>query len=163
VEPEEARIIGAWLAHMHEVCGARGTTLDAARIFHWSPAEESSFTEAYNSAAVRHGFPPWDDLPWADRLNRVVKEQPVAVCGAFGFGLKAVAKALRRHGLIETEWTDGPTDGLGAMIGAWWCHHEAARQGVPMPHLDLMQEIERYNEIDCKVMAEVLSYLRQNR
>lgn len=162
-EPEEARIIGAWLAHMREVCAARGTTLDAARLFHWSPAEESSFTEAYNSAAARHGFPPWDDLPWVDLLNRVVKEQPMTVRGAFGFGLKAVAKALRRHGLIETEWTDGPTDGLGAMVGAWWCEHEAARRGVPMTDLDLMQEIERYNEVDCRVMAEVLRLLRQSR
>jgi hypothetical protein len=162
-EPEEGRIIGAWLAHMHEVCGARGTSLDKARLFHWSPAEESSFTEAYNSAAVRHGFPPWDDLPWVDLLNRVVKEQPITVRGAFGFGLKAVAKALRRHGLIETEWTDGPTDGLGAMVGAWWCEHEAGRTGAAMPTLDLMREIERYNEVDCRVMADALDLFRRTR
>jgi len=162
-EPEEARIIGAWLAHMHQVCAARGTSLDKARLFHWSPAEESSFTEAYNSAAVRHGFPPWDDLPWVDLLNRVVKEQPITVRGAFGFGLKAVAKALRRHGLIETEWADGPTDGLGAMVGAWWCEHEAARTGAAMPTLGLMREIERYNEVDCKVMAEALELFRRTR
>jgi len=162
-EPEEARIIGGWLDHMRKVCAARGTTLDTARLFHWSPAEESTLTEAYNSAAARHGFPPWDDLPWVDLLSRVVKEEPVSVRGAFGFGLKAVAKALRRHGLIETEWTDGPTDGLGAMVGAWWCDHEAARKGVPMTDLDLMRDIERYNEVDCKVMSDVLAFFRRSR
>jgi hypothetical protein len=49
------------------------------------------------------------------------------------------------------------------MVGAWWCHHESLRHGVPMTGVDLMREIERYNEVDCKVMAEVLSFLRQHR
>jgi hypothetical protein len=49
------------------------------------------------------------------------------------------------------------------MVGAWSCHHEAQRRGVPMTDLDLMREIEAYNEVDCKVMCEVLSYLRQHR
>lgn len=163
VEKEEARIIEAWLEHMRAVSTSRGSPFEEARIFHWSPAEESTLTEAYNSAAARHGFPAWDDLPWVDLLNKVVKAQPVTVRGAFGFGLKAVAKALHKHGLIQTLWADGPTDGLGAMVGAWWCHHEAVRRGVPMTEIDLMPEIERYNEVDCKVMAEALAFLRQNR
>jgi len=163
VEVEEARIINAWLVLMRQVCAARGVSVAEARIFHWSPAEESNLTEAYNSAAVRHGFPPWDDLPWVDLLNRVVKMQPVTIRGAFGFGLKAVAKALYQHGLIQTQWTDGPTDGLGAMVGAWRCHHEAVRRGIPMTEIALMGEIERYNGVDCKAMMEVLAFLRQNR
>ena len=32
-----------------------------------------------------------------------------------------------------------------------------------MPSLDLMREIERYNEVDCKVMPEVLAMLRRTR
>ena len=76
---------------------------------------------------------------------------------------KAVARALRSHGLIVTLWPDGPTDGLGAMVGVWWCHCEAQRLGTSIPELDLMKEITRYNEVDCKVMAEALTYLRRNR
>ena len=83
--------------------------------------------------------------------------------GAFGFGLKAVAKAMHQHGLIETVWGDGPTDGLGAMVGAWWCHHEARRECVSMCTLGLMREIESYNEVDCRMMWEVLQYLRHYR
>jgi hypothetical protein len=41
------------------------------------------------------------------------------VTGAFGFGLKAIARAMAAQGLIETTWEDGPADGLGAMVGAW--------------------------------------------
>jgi predicted RecB family nuclease len=102
-------------------------------------------------------------LPWVDLLGEVVKAEPVTAKGAFGFGLKALAKAFHAHGLIETNWSDGPTDGLGAMTGAWWCDHEARRRGVPMAHLDLMLELESYNEVDCRVMAEILDWLRKNR
>jgi len=92
-----------------------------------------------------------------------VKEQPVTVRGAFGFGLKAIAKAMREHGLIQTVWADGPADGLGAMIGAWWCQREAVQRGCSLEEIDLMQEIGAYNEVDCRVMAEVLAYLRKHR
>jgi hypothetical protein len=160
---EERRIVEEWFAFMQRVCQESGSSLGDARVFHWSPAETSNLTEAYNAAHVRHGQPDWPTIPWFDLLNRVVKEQPVTVRGAFGFGLKAIANAMRAHGLIETAWGDGPADGLGAMVGAWWCHREARRAGVPMATIDLMREIEAYNEIDCKAMAETLAYLRKSR
>jgi hypothetical protein len=160
---EERRIIDEWLAHMAAVCADAGVPLDRARAFHWSPAETSTLTSAYNAAIVRQGQPAWPAVPWIDLLNRVVKLQPVTVRGAFGFGLKAIARALHAHGFIETLWQDSATDGLGAMVGAWSCHHEARRRDVSMTDLELMREIEAYNEVDCKVMAEVLSYLRRHR
>lgn len=160
---EERRIIDEWLTHMQQISEQSGAALDAARLFHWSPAETSSLTEAYNAAYVRQDGPAWPTLPWCDLLNRVIKEQPVTVRGAFGFGLKAIAKAMHQHRLIQTVWGDGPADGLGAMVGAWWCHREAVNRGIPMTELDLMREIANYNEIDCKVMAETLSYLRLHR
>ncbi|MGH7229701.1 MAG: hypothetical protein ACREIH_10885, partial [Nitrospiraceae bacterium] len=163
IPDEERRVITEWLAHMRKVCSGRKTTLEASRLFHWSPAETSTLTNAYNSAASRHGFPLWDRLPWVDLLKNVVKEQPVTVRGAFGFGLKAVAKAMHRAGLIETNWGDGPTDGLGAMVGAWWCNAESSRQSESMRDMDLMKSIEAYNEVDCRVMAELLHFLRTKR
>ena len=84
------------------------------------------------------------------------------VRGALGFGLKAVANAMHSQGLIETDWDDSPVDGLGAMVGAWRCGEEARRRGVPMTSLPLMDEIARYNEVDCKVMMEIVRYLRAN-
>jgi predicted RecB family nuclease len=84
------------------------------------------------------------------------------VRGAVGFGLKAVAKALHQHGLIGTRWGDGPVDGLGAMVGAWWCAGEAASHGRALHELDLMHEIRAYNEVDCRAMMEIVDYLRRN-
>lgn len=81
--------------------------------------------------------------------------------GAMGFGLKPVAKALHAHGCIETIWDDGPVDGMGAMVGAWWCHDEALRLGCSMRELELMKEIAAYNEVDCRVMQEAVEYFRE--
>jgi len=154
----ERQIIDAWHAHMAKVTERLwpgGTPL----VFHWSHAEQSFLNTSYNSARDRHQA-DWPPLNWYDLLNKVAKEEPITAKGAFAFGLKSVAKALHGHGLIETNWTNGPTDGLGAMVGAWTCDREAAAKGCSMKDLPLMQEIESYNRVDCKVMWEVLTNLR---
>jgi hypothetical protein len=161
---EEGRIIGEWLAYLEATVVATGSRLANARIIHWSAAEPVNLETAYNSARTRHPEAAWPtELPWFDFLTGVVRAEPVTVTGAFNFGLKSIAKAMHTAGVISTTWTDGPTDGLGAMIGAWWCNTEAGRLGVPMGEIDLMREIAVYNGVDVRVMAEVVAWLRQNR
>jgi hypothetical protein len=91
-----------------------------------------------------------------------VRREPVVVRGAHGFGLKAVTKAMHAAGLVETLWGDGPVDGLGAMVGAWWCDAEVERTGSRLIDTDLMQDIRAYNEVDCRSMMEIVRYLRQS-
>ena len=83
------------------------------------------------------------------------------VRGALNFGLKSFARAMYSHGLIQTSWGDTKVDGLGAMTGAWWCEAEAQKRGSKLIATDLMQEIASYNEVDCKVMMEIIRYLRR--
>lgn len=160
-EQNEARIIDAWLAHMEATRRRLAPNGDLPRIIHWSPAETSAFENAYNAATERHPDRDWPQLPWFDFLGRVVRAEPVVVRGAMAFGLKAIAKALHTHGLIETHWEDSPLDGLGAMIGAWRCGEEADQAGCSLSAVDLMGQIITYNEIDCRVMMETVRYLRQ--
>ncbi|MGH2468218.1 MAG: hypothetical protein ACRDGL_10910 [Candidatus Limnocylindrales bacterium] len=162
-EPDEAAAIGAWVAELERLRAQRGLTWDQVRIVHWSPAETSTLVTAYNSAAQRHPEADWPELPWFDALGQVARPGPLTVRGAFNFGLKSIAKAMHSLGLIETSWGDGPTDGLGAMVGAWWCDGEAARRGGNLIEIDLMRQIAAYNEVDCRTMAEVLRWLRANR
>jgi hypothetical protein len=161
-ETDEATIIDEWTAHMEAVRQRLAPGLIQPRVIHWSPAEVSFLETAYNAATQRHPERQWPSLNWFDFLKNVIKEEPVVVRGAMSFGLKAIAKALHQHGLIETRWADGPVDGLGAMVGAWWCATEAAELGRAMHELDLMHEIQEYNEVDCKVMMEIVHYLRAN-
>ena len=45
------------------------------------------------------------------------------------------------------------------MVGAWWSQKEAARTGKVLQDIELMQEIATYNEVDCRVMAEVVGFV----
>lgn len=158
----EAELIDDWFKHMDDIRRRLIPDGPEPRLYHWSQAETSSFETAYNSAVSRHPGKAWPSPAWFDFLTRVIKEEPVVVRGALGFGLKAVARALHSHSLIETVWQDGPADGLGAMVGAWWCQEEATRTGAGLADIDLMQDIRAYNEVDCRVMMEAVRYLRQH-
>ena len=163
-EAAEAVVIEGWLDHMVAV----RDRLDPGgwpQVIHWSAHEESSLKSAYNSAVKRHGrrAQVWAEPRWFDFLAQVIKPEPVVVRGAHGFGLKAITNALHGAGLVETRWRTGPADGLGAMVGAWWCQNEVAQgRAARLMDLDLMKEIRDYNEVDCKAMMEIVRYLREN-
>ena len=162
-ETEEIRIIQEWVDHMSAVRDRLDPTNGKPRMFHWAHAEPTTLQNAHNSAWNRHSQPAdWPVLGWYDFLQKVMREEPVVVRGALGFGLKTVANTMHSQGLIETNWADSLVDGLGAMVGVWHCDEEARRRGVPMTSVPLMHEIARYNEIDCKTMMEIVRYLRAN-
>jgi len=157
----EARMIDDWLAYLRSTCSATASDLGEARLVHWSPAEQSNFERAYDNARARHPDREWPPLPWYDLLRDVIQAEPVVVRGAFGFSLKSIARAMRANGAIATDWGDGLADGAGAMAGAWNAAVEAKRRGVTLGDTDTMREVARYNEVDCRVMAEILDHLRR--
>lgn len=157
----EATMIDEWLLYVRSLCEATGSELQDARLVHWSPAEQSNFERAYHNARTRHPDHHWPELPWYDLLRDVIQAEPVVVKGAFSFSLKSIARSMRANGLIATDWGEGLADGAGAMAGAWNAAVEAKRRGVALSDTDTMREVARYNEVDCRVMAEILDYLRQ--
>jgi hypothetical protein len=160
----EARIIDDWLAHLEAVAREAGrASASDVRLVHWSLAEESNFERAYESARSRHPDRSWPELAWYDLLGRVFRAQPIVVKGAFSFGLKSIARAMHTHDLIDTHWGDGLADGAGAMAGAWSAAADSRARGRSLTESAVMQEIGRYNEVDCRVMAEILDYLRRER
>ena len=113
-EGEEIRIIREWVDYMSAIRDRLDPANGNPRIVHWSNAELTVLESAYNSARVRHqACADWPELGWYDFLQRVMREEPIVVRGALGFGLKAVANAMHSHGLIATNWGDSPVDGLG--------------------------------------------------
>ena len=162
---EELRIIREWVEHMEQVRDRLDPQNANPRLFHWSNAEVIQLENAYNSARARHGDnADWPLLNWYDFLSKVMRTEPVAVRDALGFGLKSVATAMYKHGLITTNWdADNPVDGMGAMVGAWRCDAQAQEKGIAMTELPLMRDIAKYNEVDCRVMMDIIRWLRENR
>ncbi len=169
-EPSEARVIDEWFEHMTAVRDRLAPGANP-KVIHWSPHETLSLETAFDAAVKRHRKTGWrytktgEEWPrpnWFDFLVEVVRKEPLVVRGAHGFGLKAVTNAMHDLTLVETRWDEGPADGLGAMAGAWWCEREAARSGGSMRDLEVMAGIERYNEVDCKAMMELVRYLRRH-
>ena len=48
-----------------------------------------------------------------------------------------------------------------AAAGAWTAAADSRARGRSLTESPVMQEIARYNEVDCRVMAEILDYLRR--
>ena len=158
----EGEVIDGWVAHMRDVGERLGRRDVEPLVFHWSSAETRLFETAYDSAISRHPDRTWPPVRWFDFLERVMRKEPVRIEGAKGLGLKAVARAMKRQRLIDSTWDDDSNlDGLGAMVGACWAADEARRLDVQLGEIDLVREIVRYNEIDCKVMMEVIAHLRR--
>ena len=128
------------------------------RFFHWSNAEVTSL----NIANRRHGYKwtEWfNDIIWID-LCKIFQKEPIVVNGAFKFKLKSIAKAMHKHKFIETTWKDdGISDGLSAMLDAIDYYKAKIKEEGDQKVID---NIEEYNEIDCKVMWEIVVYLRAN-
>ena len=162
-DADEADVIDGFLACIYELLAVRGATLDDLRLVHWASHEPDTYERTVDSACARHPDHAWPNLPWFDALERIIHRGPVAIAGQLNFGLKSVAKAMHAAGLIETTWAEGPGDGMGAMVGAIRCDTEAARTGGSMRDDQLMQDIGKYNEVDCRAMAEVVRWLRANR
>jgi hypothetical protein len=111
-EPDEAGIIDAWFEHMGAVRDRLAPAADPS-VIHWSHAEVSWLEEAYYAVVKRHPEKDWPHPNWFDFLMRVVREEPVVVRGAHGFGLKPVTKAMHARGSSRRFGEMGrPTDSV---------------------------------------------------
>lgn len=72
------------------------------------------------------------------------------VKGMLGYGLKAIGKALYRNGMTIVEWKDTDNQMFGAS--------RYYREQKPMKMIELLY----YNEIDCKMVYEIVRTIRSN-
>lgn len=130
---------------------------------HWAHAEDVFWNDAMERHACVSGGWKSDRWTWFDLL-KVFKEEPIVVKGALGFSLKQIAPALRNLNCISSTWDMGSSclDGKGAMVGAWKACKEARTRNIPMSQMPQIREIIKYNEVDVKVLYEILSYLRSS-
>ena len=131
-------------------------------IYHWSNAEITIYGKIYERYYSLLDDYHSIDLKWYDLL-KYFKNNNLVIKGAFNFSLKSIAKALHNLGYIKTKWEDDEiSNGLNAMIKAVECSKKAKNINVPMSELTTMKKIIEYNEVDCKVLLEILSFIRHN-
>ena len=94
---------------------------------------------------------------WID-MCKIFKKEPIVIKNCFGFGLKAIAKALQDHKLINVKLEADCCNGMTAMIRAWNCYQKYENP-VEAP---LMQDVIKYNEYDVKILQKIIEYLRLN-
>ncbi len=127
------------------------------KMYHWSFAEVGS----YNNFKSRHSYLKIDDkhISFYD-LNKVFINEPITVKGALDYSLKTIAKALKKHNLIDSIWDTNSqcSNGLNAMILA----NNLYDSKINVIDDPIMKEIIYYNEIDCKVLWEIHNLMKKH-
>lgn len=121
-----------------------------AIFIHWTHAEETCYNKIRNIINI-------PEKNFLD-LHQIFISEPIVIKGALNYSLKTIANAMHSHGMIKTIWSESKcNNGLDAMYLA----HTIYDNKKNVLKKDF-KEIVTYNEIDCKVLFEILSYLRDN-
>lgn len=125
------------------------------KFYHWTKAEES----CYKKFKARHSV----DLPDKNFYDMyyMFLNNHIVVKDSLKFSLKSIANSLNKNKLIDTVWdSNNPcSNGLKAMLLAYKLYDKYKYIDVNEP---IMKDIIHYNEIDCKVLWEIMNYLRNN-
>lgn len=118
-------------------------------IYHWYDAEPQMWNRVLKKYPSLYSLKKrWNDL------YILFSETPITIKGCTNFKLKNVAKTMYQHGCIPSTWDSETQDGLQCATDAYLYYTN--QQEVDM------DDIIRYNELDCKVMHEILVYLRKH-
>ena len=124
------------------------------RFIHWTKAEPSF----YNKFLKKHN----QDFPTINfcDLNSLFLDNNIVIKGALDFKLKNIAYAMYMNKQIKSHWdsTNPCSNGLDAMYFAYMVY---ASGDIVNESNNIIKNIMKYNEIDCKVMWEILEYIRR--
>ena len=126
-----------------------------AKFYHWTKAEPN----CYKKLKLRHN----ELLPeknFYDMYDMFIKNR-IVVKDSLNYSLKTIAKAMNKNDLINSVWdSSNPcSNGLKAMLLAYKLYD---RLDIIDENEPVMRDIIHYNEVDCKVLWEIMSYLRNN-
>ena len=123
------------------------------KFIHWSNAEITF----YNKFMAKNPLNTFNEFKSFD-LYKLFIDNNIVIKGALNFSLKSIAYAFNKHKLIKSSWPNSScNNGLQAMFLAYnlYKNNDTVNEND-------MKDIIKYNIIDCQVMYEILSYLRNN-
>lgn len=136
------------------------------KMYHWSPAEVVCMDKVLDrlySTWPNEVSNMYDKFKWYDLMARL-KADKLVVKGAFGYSLKDITNALYNLGLVSVQWPESSCSSGTDAILAGYIHYfdpqgVTSGPGVKTRSMKL-EEVRRYNEIDCIAMYEILSAIR---
>ncbi len=128
-----------------------------SRFIHWTKAEPSQYYKCVEKLLLpnKHFIDLFD----------VFKKEPIVIKGAFSFSLKDIAKAMYKNKMINSCWSNIEKNiiqcenGQDALLWGIKLYEE---NNIVTENNIILSSIRSYNEIDCKVMFEIITYLRKN-
>lgn len=153
---EEFRIMSEFIQFLNDIdCNSCYFWYAESRI--WRSAECRQYDKACEDEDEerKNEILNWNFIQelWKD-LFQVFIQEPIVIKGCFKFGLKEISNTLRSHGLISCENGSECKSGMEAMIMAGEYYKKKNNK--------ILLTISKYNQFDCKVLYEILEYLRGN-
>lgn len=143
----EIEIINQFMMFIDE----RRKNEERIRIFHWGHIERTMLLNYCSNK--------WNNiLCFVDFIDvcSIFQKEPIIIKGMKNFGLKNVANAMYKNKLIKSYWNVTINDGLSAMYNAiqYYRNNESLKNKL------IIEEIIKYNYFDCKIVYEIICYLR---
>jgi uncharacterized protein len=157
---EEYRIMNEFITFIKEEKDEPVLNFWCAEEKFWNKAESRQFDLAHknNDNERKDNISDnWKINSWCNLYDIFIQE-PIIIKNSFNFGLKSIAKAMYGHNMIKTHIESSCNSGMTAMINANNCYKN---EKTP-DECNIMQDISKYNEFDCKVLWEIIQYLRKN-
>jgi len=149
-------IIEEWVDYMDSITKELGFNENDFIVAHWGNAEVTFLNHA-GFSTIQAGIQTVD-------ICKILQTTAFAIKGAFNYRLKDIANALYKLGYTETSWSESGTggiDGLDAMVVIWNCIRDTCNEEIAVEYPGV-NEIIKYNQIDCKVMYEICRFIQSN-
>ena len=123
------------------------------KIYSWGPTEKNLFYKTTGDDSL------FSDDKYVDLL-KVFRNNSITIKNVFSYSLKHIAKAMFENKCISTIWPKNNSiqNGLEAMYEGLQLYQDCSVE----TRLKKMEFVKIYNEVDCKVMWEIVSYLRKH-
>ena len=136
--------------------------IENPKLWHWSHAEKTFYNKAIQKSTYFKDKTNKLTL-WSDLL-KLFHTEPIVIRGAINFRLKSIVKAFSNFGFIKSNYTESEiSNGLDAMILAsdeyTICKNNPS---IKIENSSVINNIIKYNRLDCSVLYELLNYLRLN-
>ena len=142
---------------LHEFFNFLATYKEVA-LYHWGHFEETTLNKKIKKYKFDRVCSPHFGIKYKFiDMIKIFKQEPIIIRGALNFGLKTIAIAMFENKFINVSWDNNNfTNGYEASNAAKKIYNTATSV---INNIEF-NNIIKYNETDCRVLYEILIFLR---